>query len=378
MTLRRLTALAVQGFLALKLAGLLVNLKSFPTLRTDRDRNSHHRQGKKTALLVPMRNEEERLPATLAGILAAEVDEVIFLDDRSSDDTLSIVSTAVSSVGRHRVSSPGVRIISGEPRPLGWTGKTWACAQLAEATDADLLVFCDADVVLAPGAVDALVCEMSRQQADVFSVFPRQIRQSWPERLLVPWIDDVLLCFLPFPLLKAPVAAAATACGALMAFTRGAYEQVGGFAAVKSEITEDVAIARRTRKSGMSLGLALGGDAVSTRMYGSLGEIVDGLGRGLAGAANGRSGALGVGLAAHLLAYTAPVFFAFRSPRWRRIAALGLLERILVEAKTGGKDWPASLLVSISPLAAAPVIRQAMRREQSWKGRSYPSSVRTG
>ena len=50
---------------------------------------------------------------------------------------------------------------------------------------------------------------------------------------------------------------------------------------------------------------------------------------------------------------------------------LGIAERLLVEAKTGGRDWPAALAVAASPVAAIPVVRQAMRRQQSWKGRQY-------
>src|SRR5581483_403614 len=98
------------------------------------------------------------------------------------------------------------------------------------------------------GAADAVISEMRAQRADVFSVFPRQITASLGEHLITPLIDDVLLCFLPFGLLSIPVPSAATANGSVMVFTREAFERVGGFAAVRSEIVEDVAIARRARR----------------------------------------------------------------------------------------------------------------------------------
>jgi hypothetical protein len=72
----------------------------------------------------------------------------------------------------------------------------------------------------------------------------------------------------------------------------------------------------------------------------------------------------------HLVVYTAPIAL-LRSRRWRWAAALGIVERLLVEAKTGGRDWAAAVLVSAAPVAAVPVVRQAMRREQIWKGRRY-------
>ena len=43
---------------------------------------------------------------------------------------------------------------------------------------------------------------------------------------------------------------------------------------------------------------------------------------------------------------------------WRAAAVLGIAERVLVEAKTGGRDWAAALLVGLSPLAALPVVGQ--------------------
>ena len=63
----------------------------------------------------------------------------------------------------------------------------------------DVLVFCDADVLLAPGALDACWRQLCAQRADVFSVFPRQRTATAGERLLVPLIDEVLLAFLPHP-----------------------------------------------------------------------------------------------------------------------------------------------------------------------------------
>ena len=118
------------------------------------------------------------------------------------------------------VDSGRARVVTGAATPPGWAGKTWAMQQLGAAAAGDVLVFCDADVRLAPGAIDAVRAEMQRQHADVFSVFPRQMTATIGEHLLVPLIDDVLLCFLPFPLLAAPVPSAATANGSLIAFDR--------------------------------------------------------------------------------------------------------------------------------------------------------------
>lgn len=354
--------LAAAAFIGLKLVNLTLNLSLFPTLKTV---TSAATDLDGVALLIPMRNETDRLPATLAGFLTSGATEITFLDDESTDSSAATVRAA------NKNSEVPVRVINGRPRPTGWAGKTWACAQLATSTKAELLVFCDADVLLAPGALIAVVAEMRSQKAEVFSVFPRQKVLLWSERILIPLINDTLLCFLPFPLLAAPVPAAATANGSILAFTSRAYHQLDPFESVKDALVEDVSIARLTRAAGLRLGLALGGGLVRVRMFSNFGEMVRGLGRGISPLAGRHPILLVLGWLVHLALYTLPPVLAARLPAWRLVAALGVAERLLVEAKTGSRDWTAALVPGLAPVVALPVVVQALRKTQTWKGRSY-------
>jgi Glycosyl transferase family 2 len=369
---RAATALAraVVAFHVVKLAGLAGNLVMFPALRPQRQRQRQRqragRQG--TSVLVPARDEGKRLPALLAGLHAQGVTEIIVLDDQSSDDTSAVVRHAAAA-------DPRVRLLRGTPPPPGWTGKNWACHQLAAAARGDILLFCDADVLLAPGAVDAGLAQMRAQCAHVFSVFPRQRTVTLGERLLVPLIDDVLLAFLPHPLLRLPVPSAATANGQLLMFRRSAYDALGGHAAVAGEVNEDVALARRARRAGLSLGLALGGDLAGARMYGGYLESVRGFGKSLRAAHGGRDSVLALSAAWHLLAYTVPWLAWRRGRAWRAAAVLGLAQRILVNLKTGRGALGEAALVPVTPIAALPAYALAFRREAEWKGRRYPGPV---
>lgn len=378
----------VLAFLSSKLIGLVVNLVQFPVLRVGRpaagknaarpaagiaEESAAGRHGdtaEAVSLLVPMRDEAGRLPTYLPSLAAqAGVTELLVLDDRSTDSSARLARQLLAGV-------PHARVIDGSPAPAGWVGKTWACHQLAERATGSLLVFCDADVRLAPGAIAAVVDQRRRQRADVFSVFPRQLTRTLGERLVVPLVDDVLLCLLPFGLLSVDVPAAATASGALLAFTRDAYRRLGGFESVRTEIVEDVAIARRSRSIGLKLGLALGGPAVGTRMYSSYPEVVAGFGRGLVPVFGRSRFRLSAAVGWHLLAYTLPVVAAARSRRWRLPLLLGIAERALVQLKANpSRTWEAAL-TPLCPVAFLPVLGQSLRREQRWKGRCYPAARR--
>jgi glycosyltransferase involved in cell wall biosynthesis len=358
----RSLAVIVAAFHAAKLAGIMVNLVTFPTLRPEPGGPGQPA----TSILVPARDEAHRLPATLRGILGQQATEILVLDDESADGTASVVEQAAAG-------DPRVRLLHGAPVPAGWTGKNWACQQLAAAARGDLLVFCDADVSLAPGAVDALWSGVRAQHADVFSVFPRQRTVTVGERLLVPLIDEVLLAFLPHALLRLPVPAAATANGQLLCFHRAAYRTLGGHASVAGELVEDLALARRARRTGLTLGLALGGDLVSARMYQGYRESVRGFGKSLR-AAHGRSDlALASAATWHLLAYSLPWPLLRHSRTWRAAAALGLAQRLLVNMKTRRHALLETALVPVTPLAALPAYALAFRRTAHWKGRRYPA-----
>jgi len=360
----------VVAFLLLKLTVLLANLVQFPILeaggpgRSTSDRTTASPPGE-VSLLVPMRNEAGTLPQSLPAMLDQPVGQLVILDDGSVDGSLQVARSLAAGY-------PHAEVVLGVPAPASWVGKNWACHQLGLRASGSILMFCDADVVLGPGAVQASLDAMGRQRADVFSVFPRQITRSWGEHLLVPLIDDVLLCLLPFGLLSVDVPQAATANGTLLAFHRKAYQQLDGFAGVRDQIMEDVMLARRTRRAGLKLGLALGGGLVATRMYAGYAETVVGLGRGLLPAFGGHRLLLGAAFGWHVIAYTAPLWLLSRHQRkWLLPLVLGLLERLLVETKTRqGTGWQAAL-VPLSPLAATPVVMQAMRRRQRWKGREY-------
>lgn len=215
------------------------------------------------SILIPARNEAAVIGETVRRMLAQTYPrfELIVLDDGSTDGTAEVARAAAAGDAR-------VRVIAGEALPPGWAGKNWACHQLAQAAQGDWLLFTDADTIWAPDALAAVVAEAGRTRADLLTVWPTQITITWPERLVVPLMALVVIGYLPvFMVHYTPWSPFAAANGQCLLFRRRAYDAIGGHAALKGDVLEDVKFARRIKAHRLRLRMADGNGLVSCRMY---------------------------------------------------------------------------------------------------------------
>ncbi len=224
------------------------------------------------SILIPARNEEKtigRLLRTIGQQTYRNI-EIIVLDDHSEDRTAEIVRSAANT-------EPRLRLIDGKPLPKGWTGKNWACHQLALQAKGDLLLFIDADVELVPEAISSAVATIENSTVAMLSVFPTQLMESFGERLVVPLMNWILLSFLPLRLVSnSQHTRFVAANGQFILIWKDTYQEVGGHAAMKDKIVEDMEIARALKKSGHRILTLLGGDMIACRMYSGVTESVNG------------------------------------------------------------------------------------------------------
>ncbi|GFJ77598.1 hypothetical protein Phou_017780 [Phytohabitans houttuyneae] len=195
------------------------------------------------AVLLPLRDEAARVEPCLRALKAQEGVpglEVIALDDGSTDGTADLVR------------AHGLRVEDGTAPPPGWLGKPHACHQLAaRAPHATVLVFVDADVVLAPHAVAAAVCELRAAGVDLLSPYPRIVAGTAGERLVQPLLQWSWLTFLPLRAMeRSPRPSLAAAGGQFLVVDRAGYDRAGGHAGVRDEVLEDVALARAVKRTG--------------------------------------------------------------------------------------------------------------------------------
>ncbi|MBO0856377.1 MAG: glycosyltransferase, partial [Nocardia sp.] len=206
---------------------------------------------------VPARDEAARLPDLIADLRAqhgVSRMRVWILDDGSTDGTFPSAVTAIGDDDRFTVVAA-----DSDPAP-GWTGKTSACARLAEiagitadsaSTPAGVLIFLDADVRLRPTAIAAAVGELRRTGAGLVSPWPYQRAGTLAEALIQPLLCWTWSSTLPVRLAdRGTRPSMAVACGQFLTFDAAAYRAAGGHAAVAGQITEDLALARAVRRTG--------------------------------------------------------------------------------------------------------------------------------
>jgi hypothetical protein len=225
------------------------------------------------SVLIPARNEERVIGASLASLLASRgVElEVVVLDDASTDRTAEIVRGFAENDAR-------VRLRTAAPLPRGWNGKQYACYALAAAARSDILCFLDADVRLAPEALASMTAFLRRSGSDLVSGFPRQETETPLECLLLPLIHFVLLSYLPLAGMRTmPAPGFAAGCGQFLMARRDAYRKSGGHAEIRATMHDGLLLPQLFRRNGLRTDIADLTHLATCRMYHNASEVWRGL-----------------------------------------------------------------------------------------------------
>ncbi len=225
------------------------------------------------SVLVPARNEARNIERCVRSILHSTWPrlEVLVVDDRSDDGTGDLVRAIAANDAR-------VRVIGGVPVPDGWFGKQWACAQGAREARGSTLIFTDADTVHEPELIPRTMHAMRARTLDFFTVGGSQELGTFWERVVQPQLFYLLAARYggAGAVNRAPRSRDKIANGQYICVTRTAYDAVGGHEAVRGKVAEDLALAQLVHARGLRSELAMGLDELSTRMYTSLAEVVNG------------------------------------------------------------------------------------------------------
>ena len=301
-----------------------------------------------------MRNEELNVDQ-LANNLFSQGGSIYIVDDNSTDRTLDLLKKFESKL----------RIIEGKELPSGWLGKNFACHQLAIASSNEYLVFIDADVRLEVGAITSAISYMEEEGWDYISPYPRQKTSGLIQFLIQPILQWSWFASVPFLMAyRSPRRSMAVANGQFFIIKRSAYLASGGHKEIKSEVLDDIELARLLISNGFIGGPVDGSRIAHCHMYKSDRDLLIGYGKSLWKAFGGLFGSL---IAISLFIATALPFL------YLGIAAvLVLTSRTLVALKVRSNIFSALLHpISMIVLVFLIVYSNALNKmgRLSWKGR---------
>ena len=218
--------------------------------------------------VVPARNEADVIAQSIGSLLAQDYPgdfRIVLVDDQSGDGTGDI-ARALDTVGK-------LTVITGSPRPAGWTGKIWAMKQgtLAAGTP-DYIWFTDADIAHQPENLRKLMARAVAGNRVLTSLMVKLHCRSFAEAYLIPAFVFFFDMLYPFAWVNDPKNKTAAAAGGCMLVQRDALERAGGVDVIRSEIIDDCAMGRAMKGQG-SIWLGLTERAHSIRPYAGLPEI---------------------------------------------------------------------------------------------------------
>ncbi len=388
-----LTALGmgICGALAAAIINTAFNLRTFRRVAPEAvPADGNH---PRVSILIPARNEERVITECLSSLAAQTWPncEIILLDDQSEDATADLARAAgFGEIGR-------LRLISGTPLPDGWVGKCWACHQLAAAADGDILIFTDADTAHAPESVATAVSLLRREGGSLLSLWPQQILQTWSEKLVIPLGYVVFIGLLPLALFewiarrpglarrvpRRQLAGLGVSNGQCLVFERAAYDRVGGHAALRGHLVEDVAFGRLFASlagDGLRVINRDGSRLISCRMYESFRSLWEGFSKNLRPAFEDDLFAYCFSGALLFTAFVLPFGLAWlpgpSQPWFVGACGLIILHRVMLALRfqTGWMSvvlHPAGMLLALT--VALNSWRWSLSRSLRWKGRRYAS-----
>ncbi|MEM1335083.1 MAG: glycosyltransferase family 2 protein, partial [Actinomycetota bacterium] len=315
------------------------------------------------SVVVPARNEARRIGPLLEAIVGAPgVTEVVVVDDESTDHTATIAAAA------------GARVVAGAPKPDGWAGKAWALQQGIESARSEWIVTLDADTRPAAALPSALVQRMLDDDLEFLTVGGRFECPTRPTR----WLHASMLTTLVYRF--GPPGVATTpdrtmANGQCMSFRRDPFLEAGGMHAVRAEVVEDLALARRLAVDGRRVGFLDASDLLTVRMFESLGDTWTGWGRSLAlpGVEPQRRQVLDLGVIVAAQVVPLPRLLVGRGDLVDLVLTLIRLGTLAGTRSAYDRADPAYWLSPLADGVSAVAIARGITRRgrQTWRGRTY-------
>jgi hypothetical protein len=272
--------------------------------------------------------------------------------------------------------------------PASWLGKNHALWSGAERARGDWLLFTDADVHFAPGALRRAVAYALSEKLDHLTMSPRLDGRGLLLRSFLAFFGYAFVTLWGAYRANDPKSGRGVGIGAFNLVRRRAYEAIGTMRALSLRPDDDIRLGRRLRAFGLRQRVLNGRDAIRVDWYPSLGAAVSGLEKSMYSSLEYRIvDALGV-LALMIATMVWPYVGVFvldgidRAMLLIVIACFSLGIAETYRQAIGPFDRWAIAAVALFPVstlcfayAIARSVFLAERRGVRWRGTTYPLSL---
>ena len=226
----------------------------------------------RVSVIVAARNEARNIRAALGSLLAQAYPdyELVVVDDRSDDGTGTILDAMAAG-------EPRLRVVHVTELPSGWLGKNHALWTGARQASGELLLFTDADIVMAPTALARAVNLLRAGRLDHLAVTPSV---TMPTTFLQMFGASFIIYFSLFARpwkARDPKSPCHIGIGAFNLVRTAAYRAVGGHETIRLRPDDDLKLGKIVKKGGFRSDVVYGPDFLSVEWYASVGEVVRGL-----------------------------------------------------------------------------------------------------
>lgn len=336
------------------------------------------------SVVVPARNESPTIARAVRSLLAQDYPdlEIVAVDDRSTDATGEILRDVAARDARLVV----LRI---DELPAGWLGKNHALWRGADRARGEWLLFTDADVVFAEGALRRAVAYAVTEKLDHLTLAPLLVARGLALRAFVAFFGYAFIALWGAYLANDPKSRRGVGIGAFNLVRRSAYERIGTMRALSLRPDDDIRLGRRLRGFGFRQRVLNGNELLSVEWYPSLSAAVAGLEKSMYSSMEYRAvDAVGVllYLGATMVWPFVGIFLVDGIDRVLLGVVVACLLAALLETyrqSMSPRLTPSTLLVALLlPFSAAcfgwAILRSvylAETRGVRWRGTTYPLSV---
>lgn len=320
-------------------------------------------------ILLPVRNEEENIERILTELFTQEHlahFKVLVIDDNSEDSTYELAK---------RFESERISLMKAPLPTPGWIGKVSALQAGFKSLNgnlADVVISIDADVHFEPDAIARAVTSLHSSGLDFISPYPRQIADTWTERLIQPllqwsWMSTVLLRGAE----KFPMPSTVICNGQFLVMKGSSLKTIGGFESVAHKVLDDIELGRSFVAAGFRGSVIDGSEISSTRMYSSFAEIKSGYGKSLHTAFGSIAGSIVAGL---FMAATGilPLLYSLNGNLLAIAALVAIIGTRFISAAASSTRLRDSILHPISSALFIYLLYFSWRNrgKTQWKGRT--------